>query len=303
MNSVEELELESIQGLEDSCPDCFSTMVCPSCNPEEMTAIDKDMRNLARMASEQEARFLVDNYYMAQGNRIRAASQIRDCKKEGESTELLQVNLNNFRFAENQLFKILDEYSNSKELGVWARSIHGIGPVITAGLLAHINLDIAKTPASVWRFAGYDPTSEWKKNEKRPFNAKLKVLCFKIGESFEKVQNSDKDFYGHLLAQRKEYEIANNESGKFAETAEKAMSTGSYKKETVAKKAYESGMLPAGQIRMRAKRWAVKLFLSHYWEVGKAISGDLPSDWKPWVIAIGGHQKYVSPPNKPPSLM
>ena len=233
---------------------------------------------------------------MAQKNRIRAANQIRACKEDGESAELLQVNLSNFKFAENQLFKILDEYSANQELGQWARSIHGVGPVITAGLLAHIDLDIAKTPAGIWRFAGLDPTVIWNKSEKRPWNAQLKTLCFKIASSFEKVQNSDKDFYGHLMAQRKEYEIRNNESGKYAETAEETLRTGSYKKETVAKKAYESGKLPDGQIRMRALRWVAKLFLSHYWQVGYEIKNNT-APAKPWVIAIGGHQDFIAPPN------
>ena len=279
-----------------NCLECGSTLTCPSCDPQELTAIDKDMRNLARSASTKEARFLVDNYYVAQKNRIRASNQIRACKEDGESAELLQVNLSNFKFAENQLFKVLDEYSANQELGQWARSIHGVGPVITAGLLAHIDLDIAKTPAGIWRFAGLDPTVIWNKSEKRPWNAQLKTLCFKIASSFEKVQNSDKDFYGHLMAQRKEYEIRNNESGKYAETAEETLRTGSYKKETVAKKAYESGKLPDGQIRMRALRWVAKLFLSHYWQVGYEIKNNT-APAKPWVIAIGGHQDFIAPPN------
>ena len=279
-----------------NCLECGSTLTCPSCDPQELTAIDKDMRNLARSASTKEARFLVDNYYVAQKNRIRASNQIRACKEDGESAELLQVNLSNFKFAENQLFKILDEYSANQELGQWARSIHGVGPVITAGLLAHIDLDIAKTPAGIWRFAGLDPTVTWNKSETRPWNAQLKTLCFKIASSFEKVQNSDKDFYGHLMAQRKEYEIRNNESGKYAETAEETLRTGSYKKETVAKKAYESGKLPDGQIRMRALRWVAKLFLSHYWQVGYEIKNNM-APAKPWVIAIGGHQDFIAPPN------
>ena len=124
----------------------------------------------------------------------------------------------------------------------------------------------------------------------------FQILNFKIASSFEKVQNSDKDFYGHLMVQRKEYEIRNNESGKYAETAEKTLSTGSYKNPTVAKKAYESGKLPDGQIRMRALRWVAKLFLSHYWQVGYEIKNNT-APAKPWVIAIGGHQDFIAPPN------
>lgn len=290
--TVAKVEIE----LQDECFLCGSGLICPGCAPESMTAIDDDLRKLARSATAKEARFLVDNYYMAQKGRIRAGNQIAETKKAEEPHNLLDVNFKNFKFAENQIYKVLDEYGSSQALGQWARSIHGIGPVITAGLLAHIDLDVARTPASIWRFAGLDPTVTWDKSEKRPWNSQLKTLCFKIASSFEKVQNSDKDFYGHMLADRKLYEIANNDAGKYSETAKKALSSGSYKKETSAKKAYEQGRLPDGQIRMRTLRWAVKLFLSHYWHVGYEIKNNAAPP-KPWVIAIGGHQAFIPPPN------
>jgi len=275
------------------CPDCGSTLVCPACQPESLTAIKRDETYIA---SDKEARYLVDSYYMAQKGRIRAGNQIRACQKDNEPYNFLNVNLKNFKFSENQMFKALDSYSDDSELGRWARSIHGIGPVLTAGLLAHIDLNIGKTPAAIWRFAGLDPTVTWNKSEKRPWNTQLKTLCFKIASSFEKVQNSDKDFYGHLLAQRKQEEKSNNEAGKYESTARDIIATGSYKKDTIAKKAYESGKLPDGQIRMRALRWTVKLFLSHYWHVGYEINNKTAPP-KPWVIALGGHQRMILPPN------
>ena len=291
---LDETQLED--EVDTLCIDCGTTMTCASCDPESLDSLNKDLKDLARVATRRQARFLVDNYYVSQKNRIRVASQIRACKERDEPYELSEWNLRNCRFLENQLSKVLDEYSDSQALGRWARSIHGIGPVITAGLLAHIDLEKAKTPAGIWRFAGLDPTTVWNKNEKRPWNTKLKTLCFKIASSFEKVQNSDKDYYGHMLANRKRYEIANNESGKYEETAKAILATGSYKSNTIAKRAYESGKLPDGQIRMRALRWSVKLFLSHYWHVGYEINNNEPPP-KPWIIAIGGHQDFIAPPN------
>ena len=297
----------------EGCPECGSSLVCPACNPESLAAVDKDLKAMARVADPQVARFLVDGFYTAQKNRIRAGNQAKQAmetlvseNEDGTATmepsALLLWNQKNFRYIENQIFKVLSEFSEGQELGRWARSICGIGPTLTAGLLAHIDLEKARTPAGIWRFAGLDPTVEWNKSEKRPWNAQLKTLCHKIGLSFEKVQNNPNDFYGHMLAKRKQYEIANNESGKYAETAKEILATGSYKRETIAKTAYEAGKLPDGQIRMRALRWAEKLFLSHYWHVGYEIrSNDNPdlrqSPPKPWVIAIGGHQEFIAPPN------
>lgn len=56
-------------------------------------------------------------------------------------------------------------------------------------------------------------------------------------------------------------------------------------------------MLPPAQIEARALRWTVKLFLSHFHEVGSAIMGRPLI--KPWVIEHGGHVHYIAPPNWP----
>tara|TARA_Y100000310_G_scaffold94852_1_gene92625 strand:- start:10325 stop:11299 length:975 start_codon:yes stop_codon:yes gene_type:complete len=304
MVTVEEERSETFfdEELGEGCPDCGSTMICPSCSPEALSAVNQDLKEMAREANPQVARFLVDGFYTAQKNRIRAGNQAKQAGDENEPSALLLWNRKNFQYIENQIFKVLDEFSNGQELGRWARSICGIGPTLTAGLLAHIDLEKAQTPAGIWRFAGLDPTVVWNKSEKRPWNAQLKTLCHKIGLSFEKVQNNPNDFYGHMLAKRKQYEITNNEAGKYAETAKEILATGSYKRETVAKTAYEAGKLPDGQIRMRALRWAEKLFLSHYWHVGYEIRSNKKPDLrqsppKPWVIAIGGHQEFIAPPN------
>ena len=283
--------------LDSQCIECGNSLTCINCDPEFQVPLSKDLNAIVKEDTTRTiARFHVDNFYIAQKSRIRVQGQLRSAKEEGEPVRLLEWHYKNTRFIENQLSKVLDTYGDGFELGQWARSIHGIGPVITAGLLAHIDLDRAKTPAGIWRFAGLDPTVSWDKNEKRPWNAQLKTLCHKIGVSFEKVKNNDKDYYGHMMEERKQYEIANNESGKYAETAEKTLATGSYKKDTNAKKAYEKGKLPDGQIRMRALRWATKLFLSHYWHVGYEIQHKTAPP-KPWIIAIGGHQDFIAPPN------
>jgi hypothetical protein len=135
--------------------------------------------------------------------------------------------------------------------------------VISAGLLAHINIEQAPTAGHIWRFAGLDPTTEWKKGQKRPFNASLKSLvAFKLGESFVKVQNNDNDVYGKLFAERKKLDQQRNDSGEFADVAKiKSEKVG---KSTDAYKAYSQGKLPPAHVHARARRYAVKLFLAHY---------------------------------------
>ena len=174
--------------------------------------------------------------------------------------------------------------------------ICGIGPVIAAGLLAHIDIERAPTVGHIWNFAGLNPDQEWSKGQKRPWNAKLKTLCWKIGQSFVKVSNNDKDFYGKIYQERKAYESALNEAGEYAEQARAKLEKFKIGKDTESYKWYSEGKLPPAHIQQRAERYAVKLFLSHLHEIWyREHYGTEPP--KPFAIAQLEHAHYISPPN------
>ena len=154
--------------------------------------------------------------------------------------------------------RALDVYSNGLVIGRWARSQIGIGPIIAAGLAANIDITRAPTAGHIWRFAGLDPTVQWKAGTKRPWNASLKRLCFLIGESFVKVSGNENAVYGLAYATRKQREIEKNERGEFADQAARSLVEKKWRDDTQAKKHYEAGKLPPARIHMRAKRWAVK---------------------------------------------
>ena len=62
-------------------------------------------------------------------------------------------------------------------------------------------------------------------------------------------------------------EIANNEAGKYEDAAKTKLEKFKIGKTTEAYKHYSAGKLPPAHIHARAKRYAVKLFLSHLHEV------------------------------------
>lgn len=98
----------------------------------------------------------------------------------------------------------------------------------------------------------------------RPWNAKLKTICvFKAGECFVKTSGSEKSFYGKLYAQKKVLLTADNVALKFAPQAKKQLEEKNIGKQTEAFKHLSAGMLPPAQIHAQARRWAVKLFISH----------------------------------------
>ena len=277
-----------------------------------------------------EARYLVDLYYQIQEQRQRSASQTRSSENETDPSDTPEPSaltgwlFDQFRILEGDIKKALGVYASAHTPGIWAQSIHGIGPVIAAGLLCHIDVNpwkcnstnpkkrcspasphselgcehrVVNTAGGVWRFAGLDPTLKWEKSQRRPWNARLKRLAWIIGDSFVKQRNSPKDFYGKVYAERKEQEESKNLSGDFASQAAESLATRNIKDKNL-KETYESGRLPAGRLDLRARRYAVKLFLSHYHHVAFVSHfGTIPP--KPYVITHLNHAHYVSPPKWP----
>lgn len=130
----------------------------------------------------------------------------------------------------------------------------------------------------------------------RPFNSQLKTLCWKIGESFVKVSGNKNDVYGKLYLERKAIESERNEQGLYEDQAEMKLDKFKIGKDTEAYKAYANGKLPLGHLHARAKRWAVKLFLSHWWYVAykNHYKKEPPL---PYPIAHMGHVHMIDVPN------
>lgn len=254
--------------------------------------LTKDVRKAVTGISIEEARYLVSAYYTMQDYRIRSAAQARELLKAEKPNEaIIWLEMQN-ESLEHAVKRMLDAWTDSQPMGQWAKAITGIGPVISAGLLAHIDITKAPTAGHIWRFAGLDPTSKWNKGEKRPWNADLKVLCYKAGESFVKVQAMESDVYGKLYAQRKKQEQAKNEAGGFNEQAKEMLTAKKFGADTVARGWYEKGMLPPAHLHARARRYAVKIFLSHWHEAAyrKHYGVEPPA---PYPIAILGHAHKI----------
>ena len=265
---------------------------------EPVRRLSRDLVEAAATMTAEEARYLVDAYYIWQEDRKRTNNQVRALGEGAEPHSVIRWAADQADVLENQVKRALDRYTDSRVPGRWAKSIVGIGPIIAAGLLAHIDITKAPTVGHIWRFAGLDPTVTWDKHAKRPWNASLKTLCWKIGESFVKVSNRDDDVYGHVYQDRKLYEQARNERGELAEQAAAKLQRFKIGKDTEAYKAYSAGRLPPAHIHARAKRYATKLFLAHYFTVAYETEYGRPPP-KPYVIEHLGHVNYIAPPNWP----
>lgn len=331
---------------------------------ELLEKMKKDIKDGASTLGKDEARFLVDLYYQVQDFRIITKNQIRAINQSDvdEPHETIAFFSKQFETIENDIKKVLDVYTSNSPVGTWAKSIIGIGPVISAGLIANLDVKDKPTAGHFWSYCGLNDynrpwigrektkkiiddilgdkkskdityedfckccvATKWKpenlieatgkdnkkifikdneyvfKKEdiinqcaKRPYNAKMKTLCWKIGQSFVKVSNNPNDIYGKIYQARKAYEMAKNENKDYKEQAlEKANKVG---KTTEAYKWYSQGMLPPAHIQARCERYAVRIFLSHLQKVMyMAEYGVEPP--KPFAISILGHAHEIEVPN------
>lgn len=266
---------------------------------ESVDKLDRDIIEAirdGRMKLEgRDIRYLIDFYYQLQEYRKSAKNIERANEAANEPSLLISHLANQQKKLETQVKSAFTAWSSIQPGCQWALSVFGIGPVISSGLAAMVDLSKTTSIGKLWRFAGVDPTCIWEKGKKRPFSAKLKVLTWKIGDSFRKFSGNANCYYGEVYKTRKKQEVRLNEEFRFKDQAEKALSSGHWKKTTNAYKAYMEGKLPDGQIDARAMRYAAKLFLAHWWEQEyRRINKKAPP--LPYPIAILGHSNYIPPP-------
>jgi hypothetical protein len=265
-----------------------------SLDPIEL--LTKDLKEASSTLSDREARYLVDSYYLMQDARKRANNQIRALGEAAEPHSVIRWFATNTQKLETNIKAVLGVYASSREIGRWSQSITGIGPVISAGLMAYIDLEKTSGHSELWSFAGYSPEAKWEKGQKRPWSAGLKVLGYKAGESFVKTCHHKSSFYGPYYIRWKAEEERLNEAGEFAEQAAAELVKKNYGKETIARKYYEQGKLPPAHVHARARRKVAKLFLSHWWEVAHECYYGTKPEVKPYVVDRLGHKDYVKPP-------
>lgn len=277
-----------------------------------LRALLKDLRNNSKTLDRETARVLVFTYYSIQDERIVQGNRAIALEKAGYSKAHVNFLTRIFENLENEIKNWLDKYSMSTPLGQWLRDIDGIGPVIAAGMLAYFDITKADYASSYQEYAGLSPKQVKKAGQKINWNPLVKTLCWKLGESFVKVSNKPTAKYGLLYKQRKDYEWAKNLRGEYApliglpkykygeDTESYKWTSGQYSDVSADSKGIavpgEPGvkMIPPASIHARAKRYAVKRFLSDFFTVTYEAHYGKPAP-RPWVNEHGGHPDYVHP--------
>jgi hypothetical protein len=357
---------------------------------EPVQRLNRDLAKAGALLGPREARHLVDTYYDFQAIRIIAENRLRAVRQASDdnAADTLDFLTVQAEVLEKQMAKAITRWAEVQPEAEWAMAQKGIGPILSGGLSAHIDIEKCPTVSHIFRFAGLDPHIKWLGKEKAlalipyiydedfngdlpgqmtemeekkladimgdipedfglsvpqllavakltnrsfrsiirgagprtkegptggpvtkaslqaylariPWNKSLKMLCWKIGESFVKVSGSQDAYYGALYAERKMMEVERNEEGELAPAAARALEDKKWNKGTDAYKAYAQGKLPPAHIHARAKRYAVKRFLSDWHTVTWELRTGRPVP-QPWVIEFGGHHDYAPPPGYTP---
>lgn len=261
---------------------------------EALARLDRVTREAALLAGREEVRVLVEAYYDLQKSRIQMGNREGAFTRREETPELIAFFSEQYGTIEGQMRAVLTKWAKNSPHAAWPLSQKGIGPVLAAGLVAHIDITRAPTVGHIWSFAGLNPNAVWKKGERRPWNASLKTLCWKIGDSFVKVSGREGAYYGQLYRERKAFELDRDASGGNAANSAKTLATREIKDKDL-RALYESGHFPAGRLDLMARRWTVKLFLAHLHEVWYRMEYDKDPPL-PYPIAHGQHVHVIPVP-------
>lgn len=127
---------------------------------------------------------------------------------------------------------------------------------------------------------------------KPPYNLDLKKKCFMIGKIFIFNKNRG-SLYGKIYTQRLLDETAKNERGEYADQAAKLLEEKNYG-DNDTYKCLSQGKLSNSHLTARARRYAVKLFISHVHEaMYYAEYHTTPPTY--YCIEYQGHHDYIAP--------
>lgn len=164
------------------------------------------VNSVINMANEpkQAIRFLVDSYYQFQNQRIANDNRIRAIKQGFDTTDpnntqpsfalawLAEENRN----IEKQLKLMLAHYTVTSKVGMWLNDIVGIGPCLSAGLLAYLDVDESMhTCAGFWSYCGLnDNNVKWLGSTKakqvmKDVHEKVLGLCKERMSRFSSLQD------------------------------------------------------------------------------------------------------------------
>ena len=254
-------------------------------------------------------RGLFEDDYDIQKVRIALSNEITAAKEDISEQEAIFIKesvLDRLNAIEKDMYKHMNKFIENVPIYTgWLKNIKGIGPALATGLVVLIGTQMSPhieeviirrgphkgeirklnkgyaTISKLWRNSGLavngDGLAERRTTgESLHFSPRLKILMWKIGESFVKGGKGYRELYEQF---RSDYD------NKW-KTAKDCGSKG-----CLSKKNKKPGMCMDGHRYMAAKRKTVKVFLAHYWMKARELEG-LPVE-NPFIIGRNGHGHLI----------
>ncbi len=192
-------------------------------------------------------------------NRIFAIEEGADIAGEGE-LKLLQRYHELFEMMEAELDNDIAEMVELESIYPFVSELKGIGPTLSAKLIAMIDIERAPTVSALWRYAGYAVINGERerptKGEKLHYNKRLKTTCYLIATSFMRCSSPYRDIYDEA---REHYDKTQPEWTK-------------------------------GHKHNASLRKMIKIFLQHLWLTWREVAGLSTSG--PYVHDVMSHTHY-----------
>ena len=227
----------------------------------------------------------VTSYYDAQQVRIALSNRIADLVREKHFTQAeadarFAPAFDFLKKAEGVFAKDIQHQSKEHPIYPWLIDVRGIGPVLAGGLLALIG-DIGRfdTVSKLWAYAGMHvidgKAPKLERGKRANWNSTLRTLCWKLGESFVKAGGQYRELYDAYKKRDRAKHPEKLNSGRKS------------------RKGKAIWMYTDGHIHARAKRYAVKILLSHLWEYWRLFEGLAVRE--PYAIEVLGHTGKIEP--------
>ncbi len=243
---------------------------------------------------------LVRMYMNYQNDRLRLEARQRKDVEFGREMAVNHAAIAFFQYMEDFIFAQLDRYTEIHPIAKWCKSNLGVGPVIAAGLMAHLNIrkEGVVTAGHFISYAGMSPDSKKEKGKKLPYNEELKKICYYLRESFMKLSSNPDALYGRLFAEKLWKERQINDTGGHVELAKTKLAQTNYSLSedggSELRHCHEAGKLSDGNLVARAGRSVIHIFLNHLFELWYAYEFGKPAPI-PYVFAHKGHVHKIEP--------
>lgn len=129
--------------------------------------VNEDVKKAAEELDLDSTRFLVAMYYRFQKARMAFDQQKKHLSEEAQGNLCVTGFSKLSSSCEKFVHSIMDHYCTVHPVLKWCTANVGVGPVLSAGLLAHIRIKddngrvVCPTAGHIWSFAGWDPTRKW----------------------------------------------------------------------------------------------------------------------------------------------